>query len=219
MEIEKVASELRKPNILYIMYDDLGRDILAKASKTQSSVFYVYGKDGMGKTTMAFWLKDVARIYGFTARYIDAKKVTSTAQLRDLLKTRKEGFLYWFSMMFMKRHTRLFIIVDDAHRIGEKRILNFMLKLLDIPFLWVSVCLLSSVPLEEYEYKDLLLDRSVYYVKLVKPSKNKIVEVLRRRLSALGIKPSLEMLITIIDRNETIRDIIEDIIRELSKTK
>ena len=207
-----------KPDPRFILYDDLGRKILEQASREPGRLFYVYGKTGMGKTTLAHWMAEISEIYGglesiliHGGRY-DPDVVR--AELRKIMKG--PSFFEWIIKKIKRKPIMKYIvIVDDVTEISDKDFFEKLVGLLELPGRHVSICFLGNKKLNEWPMREVFTNRSILTFELEKPPKDKILNMIRSRIESVGgteYHPlTIDEILKAIEENDTIRDILLDL--------
>ncbi|RLF67148.1 MAG: hypothetical protein DRN30_00600 [Thermoplasmata archaeon] len=204
-----------KPDPRFILYDDLGREILSQASRESGRIFYVYGKIGMGKTTLGLWMSEVAEIYDLDSVLIHGGRLYDPEIIKEKLKLiiRGPSFFKWIISKLRRRSIlRYIVIVDDVTEIPDRHLFESLVGLLELPSRHISICMLGNKKLNEWPFRDVFTNRSIIEYELKKPPKEKILQMIRSRIESVGgteFHPlTLDEILMAIEEKETIRDIL-----------
>ncbi|RLF66256.1 MAG: hypothetical protein DRN26_04250 [Thermoplasmata archaeon] len=211
-----------KPDPRFILYDDLGRDILVQASREPGRIFYVYGKIGMGKTTLALWMSEVAEIYDLESVLIHGGRLYDPDIVKEKLRliVRGPSFIKWIIYKIKRKSLmRYIVIVDDVTEIPDRHFFESLVGLLELPGRHVSICMLGNKKLNEWSLREVFTNRSIIEYELKKPSKEKILQMIRSRIESVGgteFHPlTLDEILMAIEEKETIRDILLELERKV----
>ena len=216
-----------KPDPRFILYEDVGREILILASRESSRIFYIYGKVGMGKSTLALWMSEVAKAYDLDPILIHGGRLYDPEIVKEKLKIIFKGpsFFRWLTNLIRGRRTvNYLVIVDDVTEIEDKNFFETLVGIIDHPNIYASICLFGNKRLEEWPYREVFTNRRIIVYELNKPSKDKILKMIESRVESVGgtgYGPlTLEEVFEIIEENETIRDILSALeIKVMEKVK